>query len=171
MTQETIVNRVAKSPLVTLDLENYFQEGERVLFDMKDYLFNELILKEKDFRRLVSEHDWAQYKNKNVAIHCSVDAIVPTWAYMLVTSNLTPYANMVVFGNLNSLEEALIRDAFSRIDLTQYENAKVVIKGCSKLSNPAYAFTEVTRLLQPHVSSLMYGEPCSTVPIFKKKKS
>lgn len=169
--EEPIVNRVANSPLITLNLEDYYHSGERVLFDIKDNLFQEMILREKDFRAFVKDHDWSQYQDKNVALTCSVDAIVPTWAYMLLASKMEPYANQVVFGSLEVLEDILFKDAVSQIDISAFEDKKVVIKGCSKVQVPVSAYVELTRLLRPYAASIMYGEPCSTVPIYKKTKS
>jgi hypothetical protein len=168
--QEQIINRVSRSPLVTIDLETLYHPGERVVYDLKDNLYQELILREKDFRDFIGNNDWSVYKNKNVALICSTEAIVPTWAYMLLTSRLGHYAHKVVLGDLKTLEDVLFRDALSTIDVNQYADAKVVIKGCSKLPVPESAYVEITRLLLPIASSIMYGEPCSTVPIFKKTK-
>lgn len=168
-TEKEIINRVANSPLVTLDLEQYYQPGERIIIDIKDQLYQGLILKEKDFRNYVKNHDWPQYKNKFVAIHCSADAIVPTWAYMLLTSALQPFAEKIMFGNLEDLETKIFFDQLSKIDWSLFNNAKVVIKGCSKVDVPAAVYVEATRLLMPCAASIMFGEPCSTVPIFKKK--
>lgn len=168
--QETIVNRVANSPLITFNLEDYYPKGERVVYDIRQNLFQEMILKEKDFRASVKEHDWSQYKDQYVALTCSVDAIVPTWAYMLLITKLEPYANMVVFGSLETLEAVLFKETLSKIDLEQFKDAKVVIKGCGKLPVPAFAYTEITRLLRPYAASIMYGEPCSTVPLYKKAR-
>jgi hypothetical protein len=165
-----IINRVSNSGLISFDLEEYYHKGERVVFDIKDNLFQGLILKEKDFREFLKNHDWTFYKNKNVGIICSEDAIVPTWAYMLLVSKMEPYANMVVFGDLSDLEQSLFKDALNRIDLSHFKDAKVVIKGCGNFPVPIYAYTEITRLLRPVASSIMYGEPCSTVPIYKKAK-
>jgi hypothetical protein len=165
---EEIINRVAKSPLQTIDLEEYFHQGERVVFDLKDHLYEGLVLKEMDFRKFIKSNDWSEYEGKNIAITCSTDAIVPTWAYMLVASNLEPVAHMVVFGSLEVLENTLYKEALSKIDPREYKDAKVIIKGCSKYPVPVYAYVELVRLLRPYVSSLMYGEPCSTVPIYKK---
>ena len=170
MEEELIVNRVANSGLLTLDLEAYYHSGQRVVYDLKNNLFHELILKEKDFRAFLKENDWAVYKGKNVAITCTADAIIPTWAFMLLTLYLRPHAHIIVYGNLEDLEDALFRDALSKIDLNHFRDAKVVIKGCGKLPVPASAYVEITRLLQPVVQSLMYGEPCSTVPLFKRAK-
>ena len=168
---EEIINKVANSGLVTLDLEDYYHQGERVVYDLKDNLFMGLILKEKDFREFLKSHDWAQYAGKNVAITCTEDAIIPTWAYMLLTLQLEPHANAVVFGSLNHLEEKLYFDASARIDVEAYRDVRVVVKGCSKHPVPTAAYVELTRKLQPVVQSLMFGEPCSTVPLFKKPKT
>jgi hypothetical protein len=167
---DEIVNRVAQSPLITLNLEEYYHTGERVVWDMKNWLFQEMILREKDFRAALKEHDWAQYENKNVAMLCSVDAIVPTWGYMLAATYLKPHAHRVVMGDLNALELTLYHDALAAIDPTEFTDKKIVIKGCGKFPVPESAYVELTLLLQPYVSSLMYGEPCSTVPLYKKPK-
>jgi hypothetical protein len=167
--QETIVNKVANSGLITLDLATYYHPGERLVFDIKEQLFQGLILREKDFREFVKAHDWSQYEGKNIAIICSADAIVPTWAYMLLVSKMEPYAHMVVFGNKDLLEDALFREALSRINLESYRDQRVVVKGCGDIPVPVSAYAEVTRMLRPVVKSMMYGEPCSTVPIYKKK--
>jgi hypothetical protein len=168
-TEDIIINKVANSGLVTLNLEDYYHQGERVVYDIKDNLFMGMILKEKDFREFLKSHDWSVYAGKNVAIICSEDAIVPTWAYMLLTLKLQPVANLVVFGNLQQLEEKLYYDAIAKINPHDYLDARVVIKGCSKVPVPTVAYVEITRLLQPYVKSLMFGEPCSTVPLYKKK--
>jgi hypothetical protein len=165
-----IINRVATSSLISLDLEDYYHSGERVQYDLKDNLFMGLVLKEKDFREFLQQHDWSQYTGKNVAVFCSEDAVVPTWAYMLLAVHLEPYANLVVFGNLQALEDALFRQALAQINPQDFAGAKVVVKGCSKFPVPVSAYVEITRLLRPVVQSLMYGEPCSTVPLFKRKK-
>lgn len=167
--QDIIINRVANSGLITLDLEEYYHPGERVVYDLKDNLFHELILKEKDFREFLKMHDWSQYSGKNVAIICSADAIVPTWAYLLLAVHLEPYAHYFVFGDLETLEEALFCQALAKIDVAAFKDTRVVIKGCGSLPVPTYAYVEITRLLKPHVKSLLYGEPCSTVPVYKKK--
>ena len=165
-----IINRVASSGLVSLDLEEYYHPGERVVYDLKDNLFMGLILKEKDFREFLKTHDWNQYAGKNVAVACSEDAIVPTWAYMLLTLHLQPYAHTVVFGSLADLDKKLYFDAIARINPEQYRDARVVIKGCSKVPVPTAAYVEITRVLKPVVQSLLFGEPCSTVPLFKRPK-
>lgn len=166
-----IVNRVASSPLKVFDLEELYVPGQRVLLDIRDQLFQGMILKEKTFREYIRSHDWSQYEGKFVAITCSEDAIVPTWAYMLLTTALEPFARLVVFGDLADLETKIFYDALSRIDWQQYRDAKVVIKGCSKVPVPIAAYVEATRLIKPYASSIMFGEPCSTVPVFKKSRS
>lgn len=168
---EPIVNRVANSPLISLDLEQYYPEGERVIYDLKDNLYEETILREKDFRAFIKEHDWSQYATKNVAITCSVEAIVPTWAFMLLASRISPVANHVTLGNLEDLERELFTKALSKLDLDEFKEAKVVVKGCSDKSVPASAYVEIVRLLQPIASSIMFGEPCSTVPVYKKPRN
>jgi hypothetical protein len=165
-----IVNRVANSSLVTFDLENYFVPGERLLLDIKDQLFQGLILKEQDFREFIKKTRWEEYRGKFVAIHCSVDAIVPTWAYMLLGVALEPFASKVVFGTLEELEVAIFQDSLKNVNWAQFKDSKVVIKGCSKVNVPVATYVDVTSRLRPFVSSIMYGEPCSTVPIFKKAK-
>jgi hypothetical protein len=169
MQEDIIINKVAGSGLITLDLEQYYHPGERVVYDIAQNLFHGLILKEKDFREFIKQHDWAQYQGKNVAIICSADAIVPTWAYMLLATHLEPYANLFVFGDSETLENALFQQALARIDVNEYKDSRVVIKGCSNVPVPVYAYVEVVRLLKPYVRSIMYGEPCSTVPVFKRK--
>ena len=170
METEEIVNRVATSGLVSFDLEELFHSGERVIYDLKDNLYMGMILREKDFREFLKANDWSSYTGKNVAIICSEDAIVPTWAYMLLAIQLQPYANAVVFGDLNALEDKLFSDSISKIDTEEFRGKKVVIKGCSKLPVPISAYVEITNLLKPVAQSLMFGEPCSTVPLYKKPK-
>lgn len=165
-----IVNRVANSPLVTIDLEIYFHQGERIIYDIADNLFQGVILREKDFREFIAAHDWAVYAGKNVAVVCTADAIVPTWAYMLLAVSLEPYANKIVFGDLQALETSLFADAIRKIDAEEFKDKKVVVKGCSKYPVPTSAYVEVAAKLRPVVASLMYGEPCSTVPLYKKPK-
>ena len=167
---DQIVNKVAGSSLITFDLEQYFLQGDRVLFDIRDRLFQDLILKEKDFRDFIKSHDWKQYQGKFVAIYCSVDAIVPTWAYMLLAIALQPFARKIVYGSLEELEVAIFEESLAKLDWSEYKDAKVVIKGCSKVNVPVAVYVEVTNKLKPYVSSIMFGEPCSTVPLFKKAK-
>ena len=164
-----IENKVASSSLITLNLEDYFNKGERVVLDIKSWLFMELILKEKDFREQVKNHDWTQYVEKNVAFVCSSDAIVPTWAYMLLAVNIEPYANRYVFGNIDVLNTILYQDALQKINPIDFTDARVIIKGCSDVPVPVSAYVEITHKLTPHVKSIMYGEACSNVPIYKRK--
>ncbi|MEQ6121784.1 DUF2480 family protein [Reichenbachiella sp. MALMAid0571] len=165
-----IVNRVANSSLTNFDLEDYYDKGERVVYDIKENLFNGFVLKEKDFRAFVKENDWSAYQDKNVAIICSTDAIVPTWAYMLLVSALDPFAKNVIYGSLEKLEQYLFQDALSKIDLKEFEDARVIIKGCGRYPVPEFAYVEITRLLKPVAKSIMYGEACSAVPVFKAPK-
>lgn len=166
-----IVNRVATSGIESLDLEELYHAGERVVYDIKENLYMGMILKEKDFRDFLKGHDWSQYQGKNVAVVCSEDAIVPTWAYMLLAIQLEPYANKVVFGDLETLESSLFSDAISKIDPEEYRGKRVVVKGCSKYPVPISAYMDITTLLKPVAQSLMFGEPCSTVPLYKKPKA
>ncbi len=168
--KDVIINRVANSPLVTFDLEEFYHSGERLLLDIAGQLYEGLILREKDFRAWVKETDWSVYKGKNVAVWCSVDAIIPTWAYMLITTRISPFAHTVVFGTLEDLEKAIYQNAISSVDPEKFRDKKVVIKGCGKYQVPESAYVEITRLLTPVASSIMYGEACSTVPLYKKRK-
>ena len=167
--QENIINKVAQSGLVSLDLAELYPMGERVLYDIKDNLFHGLMLREKDFREFVKEHNWSAYVGKHVAITCSADAIVPTWAYMLLASKLAPYAVTVIFGDLVTLETLLFTQSFHKLDIEQYRDQRVVVKGCGDISVPVSAFVEISAKLTTIAKSVMYGEPCSTVPIFKRK--
>lgn len=168
--EEAIINRVSNSVLKTFDLEEIYPEGERVLFDIKDWLFQELILKERDFRVFVKNHDWSQYKRCFVAITCSADAIIPSWAFMLIASELTPFANKVVVGDLELLETAIYQELLSFVDFKEFADKPVIIKGCADkpIPNSAYAF--LIAKLQPTAKSIMFGEACSTVPLYKSKK-
>ncbi|MCK9481090.1 MAG: DUF2480 family protein [Bacteroidia bacterium] len=166
-----IVNKIQASGIITLDLEQYYPAGERVLIDLRENLYMGLILKEKEFRDYIKTNDWQEFANKYVAITCTADAIVPTWAYMLVASKLNGIAKKVVFGNLDTLETILLLENLHKhINSQDYHNAKLVIKGCSKIKISEAAYVEITNMLLPHVQSLMFGEPCSTVPVFKKPK-
>ena len=170
MAEQEIVNRVASSPIITFDLAEYYHDGERLVFDLAPNLFQGLILREKDFRAFVKEHDWSAYQGKNIALTCSEDAIIPTWAYMLVTTRLEPYANMVVFGDLDLLEYSLFKEALNKVNPVEFENRPVVVKGCGDSPVPPSAYVEITRLIRPYAKSIMYGEPCSTVPLYKKPR-
>jgi len=167
--QENFVNKVASSGLITLNLEEYLNQGERVVYDIKENLFHGLMLREKDFREFIKNHDWSAYTGKNVAVICSADAIVPTWAYMLLANKMRPYAHEVVFGSLETLEAVLFTKALAKIDVGSFANERVVVKGCGDIELPVSAYVEITNLLTPVVKSIMYGEPCSTVPIYKRK--
>ena len=168
--EEQILNKVGSSAVVTFDLESFFEPGERILLDIKDQLYEGLVLREKPFREFIKSHDWSQYENKYVAIACSTEAIVPTWAYMLLAIALKPFAKRVVFGSLVDLEIENYRNALSKIDWSSFRDAKVVVKGCSKVDVPVAIYVDVADRLRPYANSMMFGEPCSTVPLFKKPK-
>lgn len=169
--ENEIINRVSNSSLVTFDLEKFHVPGERVVYDLKDNLFQGLILREKDFRDHVKYFDWSQYKDKLVAVICTADAIVPTWAYMLLAAALKPYARKIFFGTVDEMEAALFMDELTRVNWEQFRDAKVVIKGCSDVHVPVSAYVEATSRLAGLAASIMYGEPCSTVPVFKRPKT
>jgi len=166
---DEIVNRIAASKLVTFDLEDYYPAGRRVLLDIKEWLYEEIILKEKDFRAHVANHHWEQYKNDFVALHCSSDAIVPGWAYMLITTALQPYANHVVVGDLEVLETAIYQSEIDKLDVAEYKEKSIIIKGCTTKPVPPNAYLWITFKLQSVAKSIMYGEACSSVPLYKKK--
>ena len=168
MAEDIFVNKVAESGLITLDLEEFYPKGEIKTFDLKGYLFMELILKEKDFRAALQTTDWSIYQDAYVAIICSVDAIIPMWAYMLVASYLQPIAKDVVFGDEQKLINTIFIKNMASFDAASYEDKRVVVKGCGELSIPETAYVEITNRLRPFVKSIMFGEPCSTVPIYKK---
>ncbi len=165
---EPFVNKVAESGLITLDLEKWVPRGESAVFDLKDYLFMGMILKEKDYREALKATDWTVYQDKNVALTCSADAIIPVWAYMLAAAYLQPFAKEIVMGDEKELHRTLFLKSLSRIDISEYAGKRVVIKGCGETPIADYAYMEITRLLRPVVKSIMYGEPCSTVPVFKR---
>ena len=167
---EEIINRVTNSKLKTFDLEEIYPEGKRVLFDIKDWLFEEIILKEKDFRVSVKNHDWSQYKNCFVAITCSVDAIIPSWAFMLIAAEINPFANKVVIGNLELLETVIYQELLEFVDFKEFADFPVIIKGCAERPIPNSAFAFLISKLQPIARSIMFGEACSTVPLYKSKK-
>ena len=169
--EEQIVNKVSQSGLLTIDLEAFYPQGERVLFDITDLLFQGLILREKDFREFIKNEDWNKYKDKYVALFCSADAIVPTWAYMLLAAQLEPIAKKVVLGNLETLETILYSEILNQLNIQEYNDARIVIKGCGNLPVPKAAYVQITSLLRPVAKSIMYGEPCSTVPLYKKAKA
>ena len=168
--EKEIVNRVAQSQLMTFDLEDFYPKGERKVLDIKDWLYEGLILREKDFRVHVEEHDWSIYQDAFVAMTCSSDAIIPGWAFMLVASKLLPYAKRVVVGSLEDLETALYQTLLEVLDVSEFEDKPVIIKGCSHKPVPANAYLIAMAKLQPIAKSVMYGEACSSVPLFKRKK-
>ncbi len=166
---EEIINRVANSKLITFDLEDYYPEGKKELLDIKDWLFEGFILKEKDFRNHITEHNWEQYKDAYVAVYCSTDAIVPGWAYMLVATNLQSYAKYIVQGNLEQLYTSLYQLIIQDLDFSVYQDKTVIIKGCSNKPVPPNAYLWAAAKLQPFAKSVMYGEACSSVPLYKRK--
>lgn len=166
---EPIINKVAESGLITVDPETWYPKGESAIFDMKDHLFMGLILKEKDFREVLKKLDWEQYRDKNLALYCSADAIIPVWAYMLVATYLQPVAKEIVMGNQEEMLKTIFLKNISTIRSDEFTGKRVVIKGCGETPIGDFAYMELTKLLTPVAQSIMYGEPCSTVPIFKKK--
>ena len=166
---EPIVNKVASSGLVTINPEDFYPREEIAVFDLKDFLFMGLILKEKDFREALKNLDWEQYRAKNIAITCSTDAIIPVWAYMLASSYLEPVAKEIVMGDEKELHKHLFLRNLNSIDPQEYIDKRVVVKGCGETPIGDFAYMEITRKLRPVAKSIMYGEPCSTVPIYKKK--
>ena len=166
---DEIINRVAKSSLVTIDLEDFYPSGERVLFDIKDWLLEGLVLREKDFRTHVDSHNWSNYKDKYVAITCSTEAIIPAWAFMLVSINLQPYAKKVVVGNLEHLESSVYQDIINNFNTSEIKNKPVIIKGCTNKPIPLNAYTMLINKIKTVAKSIMYGEACSSVPLYKKR--
>jgi len=164
-----IVNRVAQSKLVTFDLEEYYPEGTRLQLDIKEWLYEDLILKEKEFRNQIALHNWEQYNDAYVALYCSTEAIIPGWAYMLVSTKLQPYAKKVVLGSLEDLETTLFQSVIEDLDISDFKDKPVIIKGCSNKPVPPNAYLWATIKLQPVAKSIMYGEACSSVPLFKRK--
>lgn len=166
---DAIVNKVAASALTTLDLEKYLPKEETVTFDLKDHLFMGLILKEKDFREALKNLDWEAYRGKNVAVFCSADAVIPVWAYMLVAAYLQPFAADVYAGTKEEAQKHFFLKALASISPSSFADQRVVVKGCGDVKIQDYAYAEITKQLLPHVKSIMYGEPCSTVPVYKQK--
>lgn len=164
-----IVNRVANSVLVTIDLEEYYPNGARILFDIKDWLYEGLVLREKEFRTLIDAHDWSIYKNQYIALHCTSDAIIPGWAYMLIRLQLSGIAKQVVVGNLETLETTLYQKIIANLELDYCANKPVIIKGCSNKPVPQNAYLFLIDKLYPIAKSILYGEACSSVPLYKKK--
>lgn len=169
--EEQIINRVAESGLITIDLESFYPGEPVVVFDLKTFLFRELILKEKDFREALKNSDWEQYHGKHVAIICSADVVVPMWAFMLASIYLSPVAKSVFYGTKDELVNKLMIEKLDQINIDQYKEKRVIVKGCGDKGVSAAVYVFVTQKLQPVVKSLMYGEACSNVPLFKQKKS
>jgi|SRR6218665_17336 len=166
---QPIINKVAESGLITIDPANFLPEGETAVFDLKDYLFMGLILKEKDFREALKNLDWEQYRSKNVALTCTADAIIPVWAYMLVASYLQPVAREIVMGDEKQLQRELFLKNIASIDPGDYSGKRIVVKGCGDIPIGEFVYMELTKILRPVAKSIMYGEPCSTVPVYKAK--
>lgn len=166
---EEIVNKIANSGLINIDLADYYVHGKRLHIDIEPWLYEGLILREKDFRQHIKDHDWAQYDGAFVSVNCSADAIIPQWAYMLIGTQLQDYAAKVVIGNSETLEGMLMEDAISKLDMDEYSDKRVIIKGCGDLPIPSQAYLSFASALKPHAKSIMFGEACSTVPIYKKK--
>ena len=167
---EEIVNKVAQSKLMPVNLEDYYPAGRRVLIDLKDWLFEGIMLREKDYRAAIKEHDFSQYQDAYVAITCWEDAIIPTWAYMLMTSKIAPFAKKVVSGDLVQLETALYQDLINQLDLNEFEGQRIILKGCGDKPVPVSAYTAFVEKVQPVALSILFGEPCSTVPVYKKTR-
>ena len=170
MEEQPIVNRVAKSKIRTIDLEKCYPEGKRVALDISQWLYKGFVVKEKEFRAALKEHDWSNYKDSNVAMYCSTDAIVPEWAYMLVSTYLREHASKVIYGTLQELELLLFQEAVDKIDANEYKDKPVIIKGCSEKVIPQNAYIQLVQKLQPVVKSMMFGEACSSVPLYKKPR-
>lgn len=167
--EEEIINRVAQSKLVTFDLEDYYPKGERIVLDIKDWLYEGIILREKEFRGHVENHEWSTYQDAYVALHCSTDAIVPGWAFMLVSSQLAPFAKKVVVGSLKDLETVLYQTILENLDVSDFADKPVIIKGCSRKPVPPNAYIMAMTKIQQVAKSVMYGEACSSVPLYKRK--
>ncbi len=169
--EDVIINKVAQSALVTIDLERFYPQGDMLIFDLKDHLFMELILKEKDYREALKNIDFSIYQDKNVGITCSADAVIPVWAYMLAASYIEPYAKEIVFGDETRMQEILFLKNLSKLDPAEFIDKRVVVKGCGEKKIPEIAYVEITTILRPVAKSIMYGEPCSTVPIYKQTRT
>ncbi|MCH8903304.1 MAG: DUF2480 family protein [Bacteroidetes bacterium] len=169
MKEDQIINKVEASGLLKIDLEEFVNEDDLMEFDIKPFLFQETILKEKDFRASLKNIDWSVYESKIVGVYCSVDAIIPTWAYMLVAVYLEPYAKEIEYGAKEELINKIISKAITKLDVQVYANEKVIIRGCSKYSIPESSYLEIAKKLKPVVKSIMYGDACSTVPLYKRK--
>ncbi|PHR10547.1 MAG: hypothetical protein COA40_13890 [Aequorivita sp.] len=168
---EEIINRVANSKLVTFDLEEIYPKGERVSFDISQWLLEGIVLRENSFREEAAQHDWSKYDNKYVALFCSTDAIVPGWAYLLLSLHLAPFAKKITVGTLEELESILFAEVLQNLDVSEYKDKPVIIKGCAHKPIPQNAYVLLAQKLQPIAKSIMYGEACSSVPLFKKSKN
>lgn len=166
---EEIINRIATSKLITIDLEDYYPQGQRIVFDIKGWLYEELILREKDFRDQVKNHDWSQYKDSYIALTCSSDAIIPSWAYLLLTAQLSEFTKKVIVGNLELLETVIYQQVINKLDVCEFKDKPVIIKGCTNKPIPASAYTLLIEKIQPIAKTIMFGEACSTVPLYKKR--
>ncbi|MDJ0646795.1 MAG: DUF2480 family protein [Flavobacteriaceae bacterium] len=166
---DEIVNRVAQSKLITIDLEEFYPKGARILLDISDWLYEGLILREKDFRESLKNHDWKQYMNTYVALTCSKDAIIPSWAYLLIATYLSPYAKKTVVGDLELLETTIFQEIIANLDISKYKEKPIIIKGCAHKPIPPTAPVLLATKLQPVAKSILFGEACSTVPLFKRK--
>ncbi|WP_405399987.1 DUF2480 family protein [Maribacter sp. Asnod2-G09] len=167
--QDEIVNKVAQSKLITFNLEEYYPQGKRVVLDIKDWLFEGFILKEKEFRAFAEAHDWSQYEGAYVAMQCSTDAIVPGWAYLLLSVKLSGIAKKAIQGTLVDLETSIYQSIIENLDVSEYQDKLIIIKGCSKKPVPANAYLFLAERLKPVAKSIMYGEACSSVPLYKRK--
>jgi len=167
--QDEIINRVANSKLVTINLEDYYPQGKRILFDIKDWLFEGFVLREKDFRDQVKQFNWSQFKDNYVALTCSSDAIIPAWAFILLSIHLEPFSKKTVIGNLELLETSIYQDVLNTLDISGFSNKPIIIKGCAKKPVPQNAYIMLANKLKPIAHSIMYGEACSSVPLYKKK--
>ena len=167
--ENEIINRVANSKLKVIDLEDFYPNGKRVLFDISDWLLEGLVLREKEFRAFVSEHNWSQYQDCYMALHCSTDAIVPDWAYMLISIELQNYSKLAIAGTLENLESILYAEIISNLDVSEYKDSPVIIKGCSHKPVPTNALVLLSQKLKPIAKTIMFGEACSSVPLFRKK--
>ena len=167
---EAITNKVAESGLITIDLSDYYPKEQIVVFDLKDYLYKELILKEKEFRSALKNLDWEAYRQKVVAVTCSADAIVPPWAHMLVVTYLQPLAKDVMMGAEKEVAKTIFIRNIGAINIGEFADQRIVVKGCGDIPIEEFAYMEITKLLRPVVKTIMYGEPCSTVPIYKRDR-
>jgi len=166
---DEIINRIAQSKLITFDLEDFYPDGERITFDIKDWLYEGLILREKDFRNAVENYNWQQHDGHYIALSCSTDAIIPGWAFMLISSRLHTFAKKIVIGDLEQLESAIYQDIITNLDVSSFKDKPVIIKGCSNKPVPQNAYINAVSKIQTVAKSVMYGEACSSVPLFKRK--